>query len=141
MIVSWITPSPFVDVDLPIINELQKYIKIKWQIVIGNKFTADIKGYIGDHLVVTDNLTCEYVVIPYRPYDVRSLFAYIRILKKAKEADPDLYYTSLNTAPFGPWIYKVYLHIKRVIAACHNVSTPKGANRERYNRFFTDLYF
>lgn len=140
MIVSWITPSPFVDVDLPIINELQNEVKIYWQIVIGAALTDDLKGYIDSHLVKTKNLTYEYVRVAYRPYDLRTFFAYVRILKKAREVSPDLYYTSLNTAPFVPWFYRLYLPIKKVVAACHNVSTPKGANRERYNRIFTDLY-
>lgn len=140
MIVSWITPSPFVDVDLPIINELQKEVKIYWQIVIGAELSDDMKGYIESHLAKTDNLTYEYVKIPYRPYDIRTFFAYVRILKKAKEATPDLYYTSMNTAPFVQWFYRLYLPTKKVVAACHNVSTPKGANREMYSRLFTYLY-
>lgn len=140
MKVSWITPSPFVDVDLPIINELQIEVKIYWQIVIGAELSDDMKGYIDSQLVKTNNLTYEYVKVPYRPYDIRTFFAYVRILKKARNATSDLYYTSMNTAPFVPWFHRLYLPIKKVVAACHNVSTPKGANRERYNRVFTDLY-
>ena len=140
MLVSWITPSSFVDVDLPIINELQKQVKIYWQIVIGSSLTNDMKDYIESHLDKTDNLTLEYVKIPYRVYDLRTFGVYVRILKNAKKVSPDLYYTSMGTAPFGHWIYKLLLPIDKVVAACHNVSTPKGANHEKYNRFFTNLY-
>lgn len=140
MTISWITPSPFVDVDLPIINKLQKGVNIYWQIVIGAELRDDLKGYIDSQLVKSDNLTYEYVKVPYRPYDIRTFVDYVRIMKKARKATPDLYYTSLNTAPFIPWFYRLYLPVKKVVAACHNVSTPKGANRERYNRIFTDLY-
>lgn len=140
MLVSWVTPISFVDVDLPIIAELQKAVKINWQIVIGTSLTDDLRCYLDSHLEKTSNLTYEYVNNPYRPFDIRTLFTFIRILKKARDSNPDLYYTSLNTAPFGPWIYKVYLPTEKVLAACHNVSTPKGANRELYNKFFTYLY-
>lgn len=140
MTISWITPSSFVDVDLPIIAELQKHIKIYWQIVIGSELTDDLKNYIDSHLDGTENLTYEYVKIPYRIYDFRTFGIYVKILKKAKKVAPDLYYTSMGTAPFGHWIYKLLLPINKVVAACHNVSTPKGANHELYNRFFTSLY-
>ena len=140
MRVSWITPSSLVDVDLPILFELQKEIEIYWQIVVHGRVNDDIRNYIEDHLIDARNLNYEYVEIPYRVYDLRTIGYYRQVLKKSKVFQPDLYYTSFGMTPFGPILYWLYVPRKKTIAACHNVSTPKGANQELYNKIFTDLY-
>lgn len=139
MRLSWITPSNFVDVDLPIISELAKEIEIYWQVIAEGKINADMRNYIEPKLVGT-NIVLEYVEIPYRFFDLRTMHIYCKVLKRAKAFMPDLYYTSLQAAPFGPLIYRLYFPLKKTVAACHNVSTPKGANQETYARFFTHLH-
>ena len=140
MRISWITPSNFVDVDLPIIVELQKSMEIFWQVTAEGRIDADMRNYIEPKLVHSKSIKVEYVEIPYRFFDLRTMHIYCRVLKKAKAFKPDLYYTSLQAAPFGPFIYQLYLPKNRTIASCHNVSTPKGANQETYARIFTDLH-
>ena len=139
MRISWITPSNFVDVDLPIIAVLAKDIVIYWQVTAEGKINADMRNYIEPKLAGT-NIKIEYVEIPYRFFDLRTMYIYCKVLKKAKAFKPDLYYTSLQAAPFGPLIYRLYLPLKKTVAACHNVSTPKGANQEAYARIFTHLH-
>lgn len=139
MKISWITPSNFVDVDLPIIAELAKEIDIYWQVTAEGKINADMRNYI-EPILAGINIIIEYVEIPYRFFDFRTMHIYCKVLKKAKSFMPDLYYTSLQAAPFGPLIYRLYLPLKKTIAACHNVSTPKGANQETYARIFTYLH-
>lgn len=139
MKISWITPSNFVDVDLPIIAELAKELEIYWQVTAEGKINADMRNYIEPKLA-GKNIKIEYVEIPYRFFDLRTMRVYCKVLKKAKAYKPDLYYTSLQAAPFGPLIYRLYLPIKKTVAACHNVSTPKGANQETYARIFTYLH-
>ena len=139
MKISWITPSNFVDVDLPIIAELAKEIDIYWQVTAEGKINADMRNYIEPKLEGT-KIKIEYVEIPYRFFDLRTMHIYCKVLKKAKAFKPDLYYTSLQAAPFGPLIYRSYLPLKKTVAACHNVSTPKGANQETYARIFTYLH-
>lgn len=140
MRVSWITPASFVDVDLPIIAELQKEISIYWQIIVFGRVNEDLQHFVESHINNSPNIRCEYIEIPYRVFDIRTMIHYCRVLKKAILFSPDLYYTSDGMAPFGPMIYRLYLNRKKTIAACHNVSTPKGANQETYNKLFTHLY-
>lgn len=140
MKISWITPSNFVDVDLPIIAELAKEIDIYWQVTAEGKINADMRNYIEPKFAGLKNIKIEYVEIPYRFFDLRTMCIYCRVFKKAKAYKPDLYYTSLQAAPFGPLIYRLYLPLKKTVAACHNVSTPKGANQETYARIFTYLH-
>lgn len=140
MKISWITPSNFVDVDLPIIAELAKEIDIYWQVTAEGKINADMRNYIEPKFAGLNNIKIEYVEIPYRFFDLRTMRIYCKVFKKAKAYKPDLYYTSLQAAPFGPLIYRLYLPLKKTVAACHNVSTPKGANQETYARIFTYLH-
>ena len=140
MKISWITPTNFVDVDLPIIVELQKECEIYWQVVSFGAVDNDMKHYIEPKLKGTNNTIVEYVEIPFRFYDLRTMRIFCKVLKKAKAYGPDLYYTSLQAAPFGPFIYRIYLPLDKTVAACHNVSTPKGANQETYARIFTHLH-
>lgn len=137
MKIAWITPSSFIDVDLPIIAELQKNVQIFWQIVVYGSVNKDLRTPIESQLSDTINVRYEYVEIPYRVFDLRTLRTYCSVLKKAKAYRADLLYTSLGTAPFGPWVYRLYFPNRKTISACHNVTTPKGANQERYNRFYT----
>ena len=138
MRIAWVTPSSVIDVDLPIIAELQNKVEIYWQIIVGHN-SKDIMQYVESQLHPTDNMKYEYVESTTRVYDLRTLAFYCRILKNANVFNPDIYYTSLNTAPFGPIVYKIFWPINRTIMACHNVSTPKGANREYYARLYTHL--
>lgn len=138
--ISWITPSNFVDVDLPIIEELQKEVDIYWQVVSFGIVSEDMHRYIEPKMKPETLQRLEYVEIPYRFYDFRTMNMFCRVLKRAKQYTPDLYYTSLQAAPFGPLIYRIFLPLKKTIAACHNVSTPKGANQETYARIFTYLH-
>lgn len=140
MKISWITPTNFVDVDLPIIVELQKNCEIYWQVVSFGSVGDDMKHYIEPKLKRSCNTIVEYVEIPHRFYDLRTMRVFCKVLKKAKAYRPDIYYTSLQAAPFGPLIYRLYLPLDKTVAACHNVSTPKGANQETYARIFTHLH-
>ena len=84
MKISWITPSSFVDVDLPIVAELQKEVDIYWQIVVFGRVKNDLRGLIESQLDSLHKLKYEYVEIPYRVYDLRALGGYCKLLKKAK---------------------------------------------------------
>lgn len=140
MRISWITPTNFVDVDMPIIEELHKKCEIYWQIVSLGPVGDDLKHYIDPKLKGVSSILVEYVEIPYRFYDLRTMRVFCKVLKKAKLHKPDIFYTSLQAAPFGPLIYRIYLPLDKTVAACHNVSTPKGANQETYARIFTYLH-
>lgn len=138
MKIAWITPNSLVDVDLPIVSELKNEVKIFWQIVV-TKISDDIQTYIKSQLKDSANISYVFVEIPYRVYDPRTLVNYCRVLKAAKTFHPDLYYTSFSIAPYSPSLFKWYWPLNKTVAACHNVSTPKGANNERFARYYTDL--
>jgi len=130
--ISWITADYFLDVDLPIIAELRKEYRIYWQIIIAHKSTIDYEQYV--KLLIPENgnnLTIDYVYEPCRHRDPRLFFTTWRIVKSAKAFKPDFYYISGFFVPWGLPLFKLMLPLKKVVMACHNVSTPKGAVNSR----------
>jgi glycosyltransferase involved in cell wall biosynthesis len=126
--ISWITADCFIDVDLPIIAKLKEDYIIFWQIVIGYNVKIDYKQYV--KLLIPDagkNLTISFVKEPYRHRNPRLLFTTRRMIKQAKTYNPDFYYISGFFAPWGLPLFKIMLPLNKVVMACHNVSTPKGA--------------
>ncbi|MCR5569131.1 MAG: glycosyltransferase [Paludibacteraceae bacterium] len=135
--ISWITAECYLDVDLPIIAELRKYYSIYWQVVLPYNCTIDNEAYVSSLIPNPgSNLSIEFVYQKYRMRDIRTLFQYVRVVKKAKSFNPDLYYLSNYQMPYGIITYKALLPIDKVVVPCHNVSTPKGAS----NAGFTEKY-
>lgn len=134
--ISWITADYFLDVDLPIIANLKSEFKIYWQIIISKKSSIDYENYVKMLIPdVGDKLRIEYVYEKYRHRDLRLLFSTYKVVHKAKTHEPDLYYISGFMTPWGLPIFKLFLPAKKVVMACHNVSTPKGATTSRVARW------
>lgn len=146
--ISWITADCFIDVDLPIIAKLKEDYIIFWQIVIGYNCKIDYEQYVKLLIpYIGKNLTISYVKEPYRHRNPCMLFTTRKIIKIAKKQMPDLYYISGFFAPWGLPLLKMMLPLNKVVMACHNVSTPKGAahshmsiwNMNYVLRHFTNL--
>ena len=137
--IAWMTPSAFVDVDLPIIAVLRKTCIIYWQVMISASMN-ELKEYINSQLSEGANIRVDYVINDYKLYDPRSWHIINNILSRAKSFKPDLFYTSIAASPFTSLLYKSHLPLCKTIAACHNVHTPKGAAHERYNRIATEIH-
>ena len=126
--ISWITADYFLDVDLPIIAKLKAYYEIYWQIVIPYKSSIDYEKYVS--LLIPEvgpNLTVRYSYEPCRHRNPRLLFTTRNMVKRSKSFKPDIYYISGFFAPWGLPLFNRMLPKERVVMACHNVSTPKGA--------------
>lgn len=139
MTISWITPSYFIDVDMPIIVELQKTETIYWQITAFGQLTNDERKFVESNISNCKNLKVEYVSIPYAFYSLKVISIYQDFIERAKSNNPDVIYTSFQAAPYGPILYR-QLPLCKTVAACHNVSTPQGANQEHYARMMTYLH-
>lgn len=138
--ISWITSDYYLDVDLPIINELQHTFMIDWQIVISYNSTINYEAYVSNIIQKKDHLRISFVYQKYRNRDLRNLFFYYWILRKAKCFSPDFYYLSHLAMPYGIVLYKVLLPMEKTIAACHNVSTPQGASSEKFTSIYIDRW-
>lgn len=138
--IAWITPTCFVDVDLPIIKELQLVYDIHWFVVLQPKDGENTKAYIEDTLGKDYMVNISYEWQIHRMRSLKNALFVYNLIMKAKVDNPDVYYTSEYALPFGVWLYKWLLPIDRTVVACHNVTTPKGARNEKFARFYTDKW-
>lgn len=128
--ISWITADCFLDVDLPVIARLREHYRIFWQIIISNSCGIDYRGFVRMQIPEAgDNLEIVFVDEKHRRRDPRMLASDCRIIRRAKAFHPDFYYVSGFMLPWGLPLLKVMLPVEKVVMACHNVSTPKGATK------------
>jgi len=130
--ISWITAYYFIDVDLPIIAKLKVDYKIYWQIVIGHNESIDYKNYVHSLIPETEtDIEIVYVYEKHRRKDPRTFFSDLGLVRRAKSHNPDFYYISGFMVPWGLPLFRMMLPTEKVVIACHNVSTPKGATRSK----------
>lgn len=137
--IAWFTDFCFVDVDLPVISNLSSYYIIDWHVVLLGECKETIE-YIQNKIEGIDSINVSYTHLKRKPWDPRVIPSYYSIIKSAKCENPNLYYIACFAAPYGAFLYKLLLPLNKCVAACHNVSTPKGANRELYAKFYTNLW-
>lgn len=138
--ISWITPEAYIDVDLPIVCELSKTYDILWQVVLTSSSSIDYERMISSHLGKESMVLVRYVKLKYRYRSIRLIPTYIELIREAKQFKPNLYYISFNAIPFGVILYRLLLPMKKVVVACHNVTTPKGATSESIAKVYTHFW-
>lgn len=139
--ISWITPDYYLDVDLPIIDKLRKFYIIKWVIVISrNASMADNKELVNHTLTNKNDLLITYIKLEHHSISPQIWQDYYKIVAEAKAFNPDIYYLSLYGMPHALLFYKLLLPIDKCVAACHNVTTPKGAKWEKIARIYTHCW-
>lgn len=121
--VCWITSSFLLDVDIPIVPQLQKEYDIDWIILTtrgnhdGDKNLIETTGCRHYELVVNQGL----FISP------RKILFYERLIKRMKETDYNLYYFDFLGMPYFMPMAQWLLPKEKIIVAAHNVKTPKGA--------------
>ena len=138
--ISWITPSYFLDVDLPIVNELCKQYTIHWIVLLGTKGNADDEAFINTKIVKCNKLDVIFHHYSTKWFSLGRISEINKIIDLAKRFSPDVYYLSESFFPFGTILYKHKLPIERCVVACHNVTTPKGARHEKLARWYTNQW-
>lgn len=138
--INWITPSYFIDVDLPIVKELSNRYEIHWIVLYGWRDSHDDEYFVREQVQACSELKVYHYRFASRTLSFKHLFEVLRVIRLAKSLKPDLYYLSDSFAPYGVFLYKSLLPISRCVVACHNVTTPKGAKKERFARFYTNWW-
>lgn len=128
--ISWITADCFLDVDLPVISRLKNHYRIYWQIIISHSCGIDYRGFVKMQIPEAgDNLEIVFVDEKHRRRDPRMLVSDYGIIRRARAFKPDIYYVSGFMLPWGLPLLRIMLPADKVVMACHNVSTPKGATK------------
>ena len=121
--ICWITSSFLLDVDIPIVPQLQKEYDIDWIILTtqgnrdGDKNLIETTGCRHYELVVNQGL----FISP------RKILFYKHLIQKIKSKDYDLYYFDFLGMPYFMPLAQWLLPKEKIIVAAHNVKTPKGA--------------
>ena len=92
--ISWITPSCYVDVDLPIINNLRHVYKIHWFIILQTKNGDDTIQYIQSFIEESEYLTISYCWQSFRLRSIKNIAFILNIIQFAKSTYPDIIYIS-----------------------------------------------
>lgn len=137
--IAWISPLCFVDVDLPIIKEMQSNNDIHWIVVLNEKGN-DTKDYILNSLGDNKKVSLSFMMMEHRQRSLKQLLFIWKFVKLAKSSHPDIIYISEYAMPYGIVVYRLLLPLKKTVAACHNVTTPKGAKNESFARLYTWLW-
>ena len=137
--ISWITPDYYLDVDLPIVSKLNKIFNIKWIIVISRNSTIDYKTFV-EKTIKDENTNLQFIKLNCSSFTPKIWKSYYDIIKEAKNFIPDIYYISLYGMPHALFLYKLLLPVSKCIAACHNVTTPKGAKHEKIAKIYTHFW-
>lgn len=135
--IAWITPTCYVDVDLPIIKELQSVYNIHWFVVLQPKDGENTKTYIEDTLGNGNMVHISYEWQIHRLRSLKNVHFVYNMISRVRAVKADVYYTSEYALPFGVWFYKWLLPLDKTVVACHNVTTPKGASNEKFARLYT----
>ena len=135
----WLTADYFIDVDLPIINQLNQVYKIKWIIIISQNEKIDYEDFVHKSLT-NKSISLEFIYLKHRYRSLKILLTYYKIIKRAKLYRPNIYYLSFLGMPYALFLYKLLLPINKCIIPCHNVTTPKGAKNEKIAAVYTHLW-
>lgn len=121
--ICWITSTSFLDVDLPIVPQLQKEYDIEWVII------TSLSNLEGDKMMIqkTGFKNWSIHVLNSVFISPMTFFFYRKLLKQILLKRYDLFYLDLSGMPYFHILAKNYLSVDKCIIAAHNVTTPKGA--------------
>lgn len=130
--ISWITPTYFIDTDLPVVSKLQHIFKIKFIVVIPWYEKNDYESFVRSKI---DESVTDLLFIKQKfPYSFLNYFTTKKIMKELTNFNADVYYLSYQMLDE----YKKCLDLTKCIIPCHNVTTPKGARNEVKAAEYTD---
>lgn len=121
--ICWITSSFLLDVDIPIVPDLQVDFDIDWIVLTtssnydGDKALIEAKGCYKYRLVIDGGV----FIHP------KKFFFYRKLIKEIKTHNYDLYYFDFLGMPYFIPLVQMMLPKEKCIIAAHNVKTPKGA--------------
>ena len=131
-VISWVTPTWFIDVDILIVPKLSEHFLINWTI-IGQDCPA-----IFSRLKENENahLSVKFLKTRCRWYLPTSFFEHLSLFKRIVAEQADIIYLDL-----APQLYAYYASIRvlprqKTVFATHNVKTPKGAKMEKLARYY-----
>lgn len=121
--ICWITSSYLLDVDIPIVPQLQKVHDIDW-IILTTK-----GNWESDKKLIEATGCRKYRLIENRGvfFHPKQFFFSKKLVCEIRNGKYDLYYFDYLGMPYFMPLVRHYLPKEKCVIAAHNVKTPKGA--------------
>jgi len=129
--IAFITPESFLDVDLPIVKELNKQMEFFWIVTFASSKRNDQHVYSPEQIKEYSRLngiSHLNVLCPYRVSDPRRIKTSLHIIKKIREFDPDVIYFNSFFDPYLAVFSRVFLGKKKSIIALHDIELHPGSD-------------
>lgn len=121
--ICWLTSSFLLDVDIPIVPELQADYEIDWIIL-----TTEANEESDKDLIQKTGCSNYKIIIDGGLFiHPKKIFFYKKLLSDIKEKCYDLYYFDFMGTPYFLPLLRMMLPMEKCVLAAHNVKTPKGA--------------
>lgn len=115
----YISPGYFIDVDIPVITELNKYYDFKWIIILGAENYYTTKTILE---VCSENKINQTIFRnKYRKRNIYQIFSSIRLIKLIKLFKPDIIYFEQFDNPYLSLLSFFTLSIKKIVVGVHDV--------------------
>jgi len=140
---AYITYDFFLDVDYPIVKELDKYYFLNWIIIF--KISATQRFTIEEVVKYAEKnkIAFEIITTTKRYRSLSYLLKCLNITIKLKKLKADIYYFQTFSDPYLPVFTKLFLKTKKIIVAIHDVLNHLNDNslfRDLSKKFYTRAF-
>jgi glycosyltransferase involved in cell wall biosynthesis len=141
----WITPESFLDVDIPVIEQLVKEYKIFWHIIGFDRSYRGMYSLSEIDLVAKKN-HINYIIHKqkFRFSNPLIILFYLQIIRKIRKFKMDLLYTSYLGEPIFLFLLILYIPVNKMVIANHDIylhSSEKNIQvKNLYHKFYRKLY-
>ena len=129
----WLTSGFLLQVDLPILNQLNRIYKIKW--IVYATENSD-KGKYAKEYALQNNIDVEFANLRSHRYLPTSYIEHSQIIKRLAKLNYDLYYFNIITFPYMLFAIKKYLPANKVVMAMHHGKIHNGMQLRHLYKFF-----
>ena len=132
--IAWITSDFFIDVDLPIIQNVNfnDQIKLDWYVIFEKNRVNNYSIKQTEYSICCINVKLNFIFFQNRFRSLITFFQIFKMLVNIRNTNPDVLYVNADIEPYMSILIKLLFNTKRVIIAIHDVVPHKGVSRIHY---------
>lgn len=133
----WVTSGYLLQVDFPILDQLNKVYKIKW--VVAAAENSNQRQHAKEY-AQQNNIDVDFFCLHQHRYLPTSYFEYAKLVGRLAKLNYDLYYFDIIAFPYLLFAIKKYLPADKVIMAMHHGKIHNGMQlRHLYKHYLPYL--
>ena len=130
--ITWVTAGYFLQVDLPLLSELNKSFDIHWIVVNGSpdkKKTAD--SYAKKHGIRIEHFCASgHWISPVR------YFEYVKFAKRIVEINSDICYLNMSGFPYALFALEKHIPAEKIVMAMHHGKIHSGMRLKPIYKYY-----